>query len=98
MNGIINFQLFIISSMIIIIVPGPDFIYVTTRGISNGNKAGIISACGISVGILIHTLFAAFGLSAIIQTSKVAFSIIKFLGAGYLIFIGIKAIISKNKT
>ena len=98
MNGILNFQLFIISSMIIIIVPGPDFIYVTTRGISNGNKAGVISACGISVGILIHTLFAAFGLSAIIQTSKVAFSIIKFLGAGYLIFIGIKAIISKNKT
>jgi threonine/homoserine/homoserine lactone efflux protein len=98
MNGILNFQLFIISSMIIIIVPGPDFIYVTTHGISNGNKAGVISACGISVGILIHTLFAAFGLSAIIQTSKVAFSIIKFLGSGYLIFIGIKAIISKNKT
>jgi threonine/homoserine/homoserine lactone efflux protein len=97
MEGIINFQLFIISSIIIIIAPGPDFIYVTTRGISDGNKAGVISAIGISVGLLIHTLFAAFGLSAIIQASRIAYSIIKYLGAGYLIFIGIKAIISKNK-
>ena len=97
MEGIINFQLFIISSIIIIIAPGPDFIYVTTRGISDGNKAGVISAIGISAGLLIHTLFAAFGLSAIIQASRIAYSIIKYLGAGYLIFIGIRAIISKNK-
>jgi threonine/homoserine/homoserine lactone efflux protein len=97
MDGIINFQLFIVTSMIIIIAPGPDFIYVTTRGISEGNKAGVISAFGISAGLLIHTLFAAFGLSAIIQASRTAYTIIKYLGAGYLIFIGIKAIISKNK-
>lgn len=97
MNGIINFQLFIISSIIIIVAPGPDFIYVTTRGISEGNKAGIISALGISAGLLVHTLFAAFGLSAIIQTSRIAYLVIKYLGAGYLIFIGIKAILSKNK-
>ena len=96
MEGILHFQLFIITAMIIILVPGPDFIYVTTCGISNGNKAGIVSACGISAGILVLTLFAALGLSAIIQTSKVAFTVIKFLGAGYLIFIGIKAMMSKN--
>jgi threonine/homoserine/homoserine lactone efflux protein len=96
MDGIINFQLFIISSIIIIIAPGPDFVYVTTRGISEGNKAGVISAFGISSGLLIHTLFAAFGLSAIIQASRIAYSIIKYLGAGYLIFIGIKAVFSKN--
>jgi threonine/homoserine/homoserine lactone efflux protein len=83
--------------MIIIIAPGPDFIYVTTRGITDGHKAGIISALGISAGLLIHTLFAAFGLSAIIQTSRIAYSIIKYLGAGYLIFIGIKAIMTKSK-
>jgi threonine/homoserine/homoserine lactone efflux protein len=97
MDGIINFQLFIISSVIIIIAPGPDFIFVTTRGISDGNKAGVISALGISTGLLIHTLFAAFGLSAIIQASKIAYSIVKYIGAGYLIFIGIKALISKSK-
>jgi threonine/homoserine/homoserine lactone efflux protein len=83
--------------MIIIIAPGPDFIYVTTRGITDGHKAGIISALGISAGLLIHTLFAAFGLSAIIQTSRIAYSIIKYLGAAYLIFIGIKALMTKTK-
>jgi threonine/homoserine/homoserine lactone efflux protein len=97
MDGIINIQLFIISSIVIIIAPGPDFIYVTTRGISEGNRAGVVSAFGISAGLLIHTLFAAFGLSAIIQTSRLAYTIIKYLGAGYLIFIGIKAILSKTK-
>jgi len=96
MDGIVNFQFFIISAIIIIIAPGPDFIYVTTRGISDGNKAGIISALGISAGLLIHTLFAAFGLSAIIQASRVVYLIIKYLGAGYLIFIGIKVMMSRN--
>ena len=61
------------------------------------HQAGVISAFGISVGLLIHTLFAAFGLSAIIQTSRMAYLIIKYLGAGYLIFIGVRALISKNK-
>jgi threonine/homoserine/homoserine lactone efflux protein len=97
MDGIVNFQLFIISSIIIIMAPGPDFIYVTTRGVSDGSKAGLISAFGISSGLLVHTLFAAFGLSAIIQASRIAYLVIKYLGAAYLIYIGIKAIISKNR-
>ena len=49
MKGIINLPLFLISSLIIIVAPGPDFVYVTTRGISEGNKAGVVSALGISV-------------------------------------------------
>jgi threonine/homoserine/homoserine lactone efflux protein len=97
MEGIVNFQLFIISSIVIIIAPGPDFIYVTTRGVSGGSKAGLISAFGISSGLLVHTLFAAFGLSAIIQASRIAYLVIKYFGAAYLIYIGIKAIFSKNK-
>jgi len=96
MEGIVNFQLFIISSIIIIMAPGPDFIYVTTRGVSDGSKAGLISAFGISAGLLVHTLFAAFGLSAIIQASRIAYLVIKYLGAAYLIYIGVKALTSKN--
>lgn len=98
MEGIINLPLFLVSSIIIIIAPGPDFIYVTTRGISEGNKAGVLSALGISTGLLVHTLFAAFGLSAIIQASRTAYIIIKYIGAGYLIFIGLKIFIKNNKT
>jgi threonine/homoserine/homoserine lactone efflux protein len=98
MEGIINLSLFFLSSSIIIMAPGPDFIYVTTRGIADGNKAGILSALGVSVGLLIHTMFAAFGLSAIIQTSRIAYLIIKYVGAAYLIYIGFKAILTKSET
>ncbi|HVO74567.1 MAG TPA: LysE family translocator [Ignavibacteriaceae bacterium] len=97
MDGIINLPLFIISSAILIIAPGPDFIYVTSRGISEGHKAGILSALGISVGLLVHTLFAAFGLSAIIRASAAAYIVIKFAGAGYLIYLGIKALLTRTK-
>lgn len=96
MDGIINFPLYFISCLIIIIAPGPDFIYVTTMGISEGNKAGVLSALGISTGLLIHTLFAAFGLSAIIQASRTAYVIIKYIGAGYLIYIGLKMLLKNN--
>ena len=96
MNGIIDFPLFIITSLIIIIVPGPDFIYVTTRGIAEGHKAGILSALGISIGLLIHTLLAALGLSAIIQASWIAYEVIKYVGAGYLIYLGIKTMLKKD--
>ena len=97
MDGIINLPLFFISSILIIMAPGPDFFYVTTRGISEGNRAGMLSATGVCVGLLIHTMFAAFGLSAIIQTSRIAYVIIKYIGAAYLIYLGIKTIFKKSK-
>jgi threonine/homoserine/homoserine lactone efflux protein len=96
MIGIINFPLFILTSVIIIMAPGPDFIYVTTRGVAQGKRAGALSAFGISVGLLIHTLLAAFGLSAIIHASRIAYEVIKYLGAGYLIFLGVKSLITKE--
>jgi threonine/homoserine/homoserine lactone efflux protein len=97
MEGLINLPLFVISSIIIIIAPGPDFIYVTTRGVAEGNKAGIMSAFGISAGLLVHTLFAALGLSTIIQSSRIVYLIIKYIGAGYLFFLGVKMLITKSK-
>ncbi|MGA2958107.1 MAG: LysE family transporter, partial [Thermodesulfobacteriota bacterium] len=59
MDGLVNLPFFFIASIIIIIAPGPDFIYVTTRGVSQGKRAGTLSALGTSVGLLIHTLLAA---------------------------------------
>jgi threonine/homoserine/homoserine lactone efflux protein len=97
MSGILNFQLFVISAIIIVMAPGPDFLYVTTRGISQGKKAGVLSALGISVGLLIHTILAAFGLSAIIQASRIAYLVIKYIGAAYLVYLGIKTILSKKQ-
>lgn len=97
MIGIINFPLFIITSIILILAPGPDFLYVTTRGISQGKRAGVLSAAGISAGLLIHTLLAAFGLSAIVQTSRIAYVAIQYIGAAYLVYLGIKTFLTKEK-
>ena len=97
MIGIKDFGLFITLSLILIVTPGPDFLYVLTRGISNGKQAGLISAIGVTLGIFVHTIFAAFGLSIILKTSALAFTIVKYLGAGYLILIGIKSFITKKE-
>jgi threonine/homoserine/homoserine lactone efflux protein len=97
MDGLVNMPLFFITSIIIIIAPGPDFIYVTTQGVSQGKRAGTLSALGTSVGLLIHTLLAAFGLSAIIQASRAAYLALKYIGAGYLLYLGMRTLISKNQ-
>lgn len=88
--------LYTIGAAILIISPGPDFIYVTTRGIAQGRKAGILSAAGISIGLLIHTVLASLGLSALLQTSGFLFQAVKYTGAAYLIYLGINALISKD--
>ena len=86
-----RFLLFIGVSWALILAPGPDLLYVITRGVSQGRRAGMLSALGVIGGILVHTTAAAFGLTLILQTSALAFLIVKYIGAGYLIYLGIKA-------
>lgn len=83
--------LFITVSWALIIAPGPDMLYVITRGMTHGRKAGMVSAVGVICGILVHTTAAAFGLTLILQTSALAFLIIKYVGAVYLIYLGVRA-------
>lgn len=94
--GIVNYGQFVVSAILLNLVPGSDTVYVLTRAIVGGRKKGVISALGISTGILVHTLLAALGLSVILRESALAFNIMKFAGAGYLVFLGIKAIVSKK--
>jgi threonine/homoserine/homoserine lactone efflux protein len=86
-----KFALFVGVSWALIISPGPDMIYVITRGMAHGRKAGVLSAIGVVCGILVHTTAAAFGLTLLLQTSAIAFLLVKFIGAAYLVFLGIKA-------
>ena len=86
-----KFLLFIGVSWALIIAPGPDMLYVITRGIAHGRRAGILSAIGVVCGILVHTTAAALGLTLILQTSALAFLLVKYIGAAYLIYLGIKA-------
>jgi threonine/homoserine/homoserine lactone efflux protein len=97
MTGIINFEAFLIAAIIVVITPGIDTIMVLTRSISKGKKAGLYSAFGVSLGLIFHTCAVTFGLSLVIAKSAVAFSIIKYLGAAYLVYIGIKSIVSRQK-
>lgn len=86
-----KFALFIGISWALIIAPGPDMFYVITRGMVHGRKAGILSAIGVVCGILVHTTAAALGLTLILQTSAFAFLLVKYVGATYLVYLGIKA-------
>lgn len=87
-----KFVLFVAASWALILVPGPDMVYVITRGMSQGRKAGVVSAVGVICGILIHTTAAALGVTLIFQSSASAFLIVKYLGALYLMYLGIKTL------
>jgi threonine/homoserine/homoserine lactone efflux protein len=91
-----KFTLFVGVSWALIIVPGPDMLYVITRGMAHGRRAGIVSAIGVICGILVHTTATAFGVTLIFQTSALAFLMVKYLGAIYLIYLGIKVWQDKN--
>ncbi len=91
-----KFALFITVSWALIIAPGPDMLYVITRGMTHGRRAGMLSALGVICGILVHTIAAALGLTLIFQTSALAFLVVKYLGAAYLIYLGIKSWRERN--
>jgi RhtB (resistance to homoserine/threonine) family protein len=96
MFGIINFEAFLIAGLVMNLTPGADTMYILGRSIAQGKKAGILSVLGISTGAIFHILFATLGLSIILAKSATAFEIVKYLGAAYLIFLGLKAILKKE--
>ena len=86
-----RFAVFVGAAWALILAPGPDMLYVITRGMAYGRRAGLLSALGVTCGILVHTTAAAFGLTLIFQTSAVAFLLVKWVGAAYLVYLGLKA-------
>ncbi len=97
MFGIINFEAFLLASLLLNLTPGADTMYILGRSISQGKKAGLLSALGIASGALVHCLFAALGLSILLAKSAFAFQIVKYAGAIYLIYLGIKMLRSSSK-
>jgi threonine/homoserine/homoserine lactone efflux protein len=81
----------------LLIVPGPAVLYIVTRSIDQGRTAGVVSVLGIHVGSLVHVAAAAFGLSALLASSAVAFSLVKYAGAAYLIALGVRKLLSKEQ-
>jgi threonine/homoserine/homoserine lactone efflux protein len=95
--GIHDFPLFVTSGVLLNLAPGPDTAYILGRSIAHGRAAGIASAFGIMVGSIVHTSAAALGLSAFLATSAWAFSVVKLIGGGYLVFLGIKLILERGE-
>jgi len=96
--GIENFWVFALAALLLNLTPGNDMLYVAARSTSQGSKAGILSSLGIMVGCMVHIIAAMFGLSAIIAKSAVAFDIIKYVGAAYLIYLGLRSVVSRKRS
>lgn len=89
MFGIHDLALFVVSGLLLNIAPGVDFLYVLSNSASRGTVAGVWAALGIGAGCIVHILFAALGLSAILASSAIAFTVVKWVGAAYLVYVGI---------
>jgi threonine/homoserine/homoserine lactone efflux protein len=90
MTGVNNLPLFLASCVALNVMPGPDTIYIVTRSVAQGKRAGLLSSWGLCTGALLHTLAAALGLSAVLAASAQAFSLVKYAGALYLMYLGVK--------
>lgn len=98
MFGTVHYEMFLIAGMILNITPGSDTIYILSRSIAQGRRAGLYSALGISSGCAVHTIFAALGLSVILSQSALAFMMVKTAGALYLGYLGLTTLLAKNNT
>jgi threonine/homoserine/homoserine lactone efflux protein len=96
MPGIHDYWLFVLSGILLNLTPGQDTFFILGNSLGAGRRAGIAAALGIAAGSIVHTLAAALGLSAILATSATAFTVVKLLGAAYLIYIGVRALASRS--
>jgi len=95
MFGIVHFEFFVVAVFLLNVTPGPDTAYIVGRSVAQGRGAGLMSALGISAGCCIHSLACAFGLTALLAASATAFTVVKFIGAIYLIYLGVRLIFAK---
>ena len=88
--------LFLIASALLVVAPGPDIIYVLTRSITQGRRAGFAAALGFATGVIFHTALAALGIAALIRSSEFAFSLVRYAGAAYLVYLGIRTLMNRS--
>jgi threonine/homoserine/homoserine lactone efflux protein len=91
-----TFALFAIAALALTLVPGPAVLYIVARSVEGGRPAGLASAVGVAVGGLVHIAFAVVGLSAVLASSATAFAVMKWLGAAYLVYLGLRTILTRN--
>lgn len=84
---------FVAAALVVLIIPGPAVLYILARSLGQGRRAGLVSVLGLSAGALVHVAAATAGLSAILLASASAFTVVKMLGAGYLIYLGFRTLL-----
>jgi len=89
--------LFAAAVVVLVYTPGPNTLYIVARSVQQGRRAGILSSLGVEVGTLAHITAAALGLSALLMSSALAFSVVKYAGAAYLIYLGVKTLLTREK-
>ena len=94
MLDIVNLGVFVTAGLLLNITPGADILYIGSRSAAQGMKAGIVAALGIGAGCLVHILLTALGLSVVLATSALAFTLVKLGGAGYLVYLGLAMLFS----
>jgi len=90
-------SLFITAALVLVFMPGPNTLYIIARSIQQGRLAGFVSSLGIQAGSLFHIATAAFGVSALLLSSALAFNGVKYVGAAYLIYLGVKTLLTREK-
>jgi threonine/homoserine/homoserine lactone efflux protein len=97
MPALSTIALFLLAGLGILVIPGPAVLYIVTRSIAQGRRAGLASVGGIETANLVHLVAAAVGLSALLMTSALAFSVVKYLGAAYLIYLGVRTLLMRKE-
>ena len=85
------------ASVVITLIPGPAVLYIVTRAMDHGRRGGVASALGVNLGILVHVAFAVLGLSVVLASSAAAFNVVKYVGAGYLIYVGVRRLLDREE-
>ncbi|UCD82886.1 MAG: LysE family translocator [Desulfobacterales bacterium] len=98
MPDLTHLPLFILASAVLLVTPGPAVLYIIARSVDQGRRAGLVSVCAIEVGNFMHVIAATLGLSALLLSSALAFTIVKYLGAAYLVYLGLRKIFSRETT
>ena len=89
---------FIAAALIVLLIPGPGVLYVVTRSLTQGRRAGLISVLGLCAGALVHVFAGAVGLSALLMASATAFGVLKIIGVIYLVYLGLRAVLSRGSS
>ncbi|MEX2238884.1 MAG: LysE family translocator [Dehalococcoidia bacterium] len=89
--------LFSVAALALLLIPGPAVLYIVTRSIDQGRVAGLVSVLGVHTGTMVHIAAAALGLSALLLSSALAFHVVRYLGAAYLVYIGVRRLLSKDE-